>query len=74
MAGLEALQSVQFVTWEGRCLAVIDGVDRGALVEWLETIEDVQAARQAYRVLKEASGDRNRAGWPRWNEIEGELD
>ncbi len=52
MSGLEALQSVQFVTWEGRRLAVIDGGDWDALVEWLENIEDVQAARQAYQALK----------------------
>lgn len=70
MSGLEALQSVQFVTWEGRRLAVIDGGDWDALVEWLENIEDVQAARQAYQVLKEAGGDRDKAGWLRWDEVE----
>lgn len=70
MSGLEALQSVQFVTWEGRRHAIMDGGDWDALVEWLENIEDVQAARQAYHALKEADGDSKKAGWLRWDEIE----
>lgn len=74
MSGLEALQSVQFVTFGGRRLAVMDGGDWDALVEWLENLEDVQAARQAYQSLKEAGGDRELAGWRRWDEIERELD
>ena len=74
VSGLEALQSVQFVTLDGRRLAVMDGGDWDALVEWLENIEDVYAARQAYQLLKEAGGDRDKAGWLRWDEIEGELD
>jgi len=43
------------------------------LVEWLEDLADLQAARQAYRVLKEAGGDREKAGWLRWDMVEGEL-
>jgi hypothetical protein len=42
-------------------------------MEWLEQIEDVQAARSAYPSLEDASGDREKAGWLRWDEIEGEL-
>ena len=74
MTGLEALQSVQFVTVEGRRFAVVEGGDWESLVEWLEQIEDVQAARLAYQSLEDASGDREKAGWLRWDEIEGELD
>lgn len=48
----------------------MDGGDWDALVEWLENIEDVQAARQAYHALKEADGDSKKAGWLRWDEIE----
>ena len=40
MTGLEALQSVQYVTAKGKRLAVI-GIDEWeALIEWLETLED----------------------------------
>jgi hypothetical protein len=42
--------------------------DWEALIEWLETIEDVEAAKKAYAELKAAGGDRERAGWLRWDE------
>lgn len=42
MAGLDALQSVQFVTVKGKRLAVLDAENWEALVEWLETLEDLQ--------------------------------
>jgi len=74
MNGLEALQSVQFVTVDGKRVAVVDGDDWEALIEWLENIEDAQSAREAYRTLKDAGGERTRAGWLRWEEIEGDLD
>ena len=74
MNGLEALQSVQFVTVDGKRVAVVDGDDWEALIEWLENIEDAQSAREAYRTLKDAGGDRTSAGWLRWEEIEGDLD
>ena len=45
MSGLEALQSVQFVTVKGRRLAILSAEDWEGLVEWLETLEDVQMAR-----------------------------
>jgi len=48
MTGLEVLQSVQYVTVHGKCFAVIDADDWEALLEWLESIEDVEAAQQAY--------------------------
>ena len=42
-------------------------------VEWLETLEDIQVARTAYAELKAARGDRKRAGWKKWEEVEGEI-
>jgi len=66
MIGLEALQSVQYVTVKEKRLAVI-GIDEWeAMIEWLETLEDVQIARQAFAELKAFGGDRKRAGWLRW--------
>lgn len=56
MTGLEALQNVQYVTVQGKRFAVIDADDWEALLEWLETIEDVEAAQRAYAQLKEAGG------------------
>jgi hypothetical protein len=74
MTGLEALQSVQYVTINGKRLAVVTAEDWEALVEWLETVEDVQLARQAYAELEASGGDRLRAGWRRWEDAEGQME
>ena len=73
MTGLDALQSVQFVTVQGKRLAVVSAEDWETLVEWLETLEDTTIAQQAFAQLKAAGGDRVTAGWHRWSEVEGEL-
>jgi hypothetical protein len=74
MSGLEALQSVQFVTVNGKRMAVVDGDDWEALIEWLETVEDIETARQAFVELEATRGDRQRAGWLKWNDVEKQLD
>ena len=74
MSGLDALQSVQFITTEGKRFAVIEGDDWDALIEWLETLEDAQAVRTALAGLKAADGDRTKAGWLRWDAVEGQLE
>jgi hypothetical protein len=74
MTGLEALQSVQYVTAKGKRLAVIDIDEWEALIEWLETLEDVQIAKQAYEELKAFGGSRERAGWLRWDEAKETLE
>jgi len=68
MTGLEALQAVQYVTVEGKRLAIIGLDEWEALVEWLESLEDIEVARQAYDQLKVAGGDRKRAGWLKWDD------
>ena len=73
MLGLEALQSVQYVTVKGKRFAVLDAEDWEALIEWLETIEDLEIARQAVAALRKADGDREKAGWLQWDEVRGEL-
>ena len=73
MTGIDALQSVQFVTVQGKRLAVISAEDWETLIEWLETLEDTAVAQQAFAQLKSAGGDRAKAGWRKWSEIEGEL-
>jgi hypothetical protein len=73
MSGLDALQSVQFVTVKGKRLAVLSAEDWEALIEWLETVEDLARARQAFAQLKAAGGDREQAGWRKWSDVEGEL-
>lgn len=73
MTALEALQSVQFVTIHGRRLAILSADEWEMLVEWLETLEDIQVVRQALEELAAAGGDRQRAGWLRWDEVEGDL-
>ena len=73
MIALEALQSVQFVSVEDRRLAVLDAEDWEALVEWLETMEDVQTAKEAFTQLEFVGGDRARAGWLKWDDVKEEL-
>ena len=74
MTGLDALQSVQFVTKKGKRLAILSGEDWEALIEWLETVEDVQIARQAFAELEAAQGNRRSAGWLEWNAVKDELE
>jgi len=73
VSGIEALQSVQFVTRKGKRFAVVDGDDWNTLIEWLETIEDVQVVQDAFRELKAARGSRRRAGWRKWDAVQKEL-
>jgi hypothetical protein len=73
MTGTQALQSVQFVTVKGKRLAVLSAEDWEAMVDWLETVEDTQIARQAFEHLKNAGGDRTKAGWLEWTEAEKKL-
>ena len=74
MTGLDALQSVQYVTAKGRRLAVIDADDWEALIAWLETLEDAQIAKQVYKELESFCGDRERAGWLKWDEVKETLE
>ena len=69
MTGLEALQSVQYVTVGEKRLAVVDMEDWEALLDWLETVEDTEVVREAMDQLKAAGGDRARAGWLRWEDV-----
>ncbi len=73
MSGLDILQSVQFVTAKGKRFAILSAEDWEALIEWLETVEDLQIARQAFAELKAAGGDRKRAGWLEWESVVGEI-
>ncbi len=74
MTALEALQSVQYVTVQDKRLAVLDLDDWEAIVEWLETLEDVAIAKQAYAQLEAAGGDRKQAGWLEWDKVKEELE
>lgn len=73
MTGLEILQSVQFVTIKGKRFALLSAEDWEALIEWLETLEDEQVARDALAELKAAGGDRHQAGWLTWEQATGEI-
>lgn len=73
MTGLEALQAAQHVTVENRKYVIIEADDWEALIEWLETLEDLQVFQQATADLQAAGGDPVKAGWPRWEDIRGEL-
>jgi hypothetical protein len=73
MTGLEALQSVQYVTVKDRRLAVVDLEEWEAMLEWLETLEDIEVAKDAYAQREAAGGDRDRAGWLRWDDVKEDL-
>jgi len=74
MTALEALQSVQYVTVNGRRVAVIDVEEWEALIECLEDAEDLQLAKQARAELETAGGNRERAGWRKWSEVAEEIE
>jgi hypothetical protein len=74
VSGLDALQSVQFVKKKGKRFAILSADDWESLIEWLETLEDTQIARQAFAELKAARGSRKRAGWLEWQAVEDELE
>ena len=74
MTGLEALQTVQYISVGKERFALIDVKDWESLIEWLETLEDVQTAKEAFADLKAAAGDRARAGWMRWDDVKEELE
>jgi hypothetical protein len=44
------------------------------LIEWLETLEDIQIGKQAFAELKAFGGDRERAGWLRWDDVNTNCD
>lgn len=69
MTGIDALQSVQFVTVKGKRLAVMSADDWEALIEWLETLEDLAVAQEAFTELRAAGGDRTKAGWLKWSDL-----
>ncbi len=73
MMGIEALQSVQYISAKGKRFAVVNLDDWETLLEWLETVEDIEIAKQAMTSLKAAGGDRQQAGWLRWDEVKEEL-
>ncbi len=74
MTGLEVLQAVEFLKIKGKQVAVLDVETWQALIEWLETLEDLQIAKQALNELKAAGGNRARAGWLKWDDVESELE
>ncbi|MEM7126870.1 MAG: hypothetical protein AAF702_11120 [Chloroflexota bacterium] len=69
MTGLEALEAVQYVTVNQRRLAVVDVEAWESLLEWLETVDDIRAFRDAYEQLDEVDGDRAKAGWLKWDDV-----
>ena len=73
MTGLEALQAVRYVNVKNKRYIVVEAEDWEALLEWLETLEDLQVFRQAQAELEAAGGDPIQAGWLRWEDIRDEL-
>ncbi len=73
MTGLEALQTVRYAEAKGQRFAILRYEDWETLVEWLEDLEDLHAARRALADLKEHGDDPERAGWLRWDDVKDQL-
>jgi hypothetical protein len=69
MSAMQALQSVQFIRSKGKSYAVLSADEWEALIEWLETLEDLEVVRKAFADLKAAGGDRKEAGWLKWSDV-----
>ncbi|WP_216361532.1 hypothetical protein [Candidatus Chloroploca asiatica] len=54
-------------------MAVLSADDWEALIEWLETLEDVAIAKEAFAQLKAAGGDRGKAGWVKWTDVADDV-
>ena len=74
MTALEAVQTVQFVTVKEKRFAVIEAAEWEALIEWLETLEDLQIFKESYQALEQVGGDRQQAGWLRWEDVRDEIE
>jgi hypothetical protein len=72
----EILKSVEFVVDANgkKKAAQLSISDWEALLDWLETLEDLQIGKQALKELKAAGGSRERAGWLKWDDVESELE
>lgn len=73
MTALEAVQAVQYVTIKEKRFALIDADEWEALIDSLEMLEDAQIFKEAYTELQAASGNREQAGWRRWQDVRDEL-
>jgi len=60
---------VQFATLKGKRFTIVSAEDWEALIEWLETLEEAQIAREALAELRAAGGDRRKAGWLEWSQV-----
>ena len=74
MTALEAMQTVQFVTVKDKRFAVVEAEEWEALIEWLETLEDLQIFKESYQALEQAGGSRERAGWLRWEDVRDDIE
>jgi hypothetical protein len=73
MSGLEALQSAQYVSLNEKRYALVEMDDWEIMLEWLETVEDMSIIHAALADLDAANGDREQAGFLRWDDIQEEL-
>ena len=68
------MQSVEFLKIKGKQVAILDVENWQPLIEWLETLEDLQITKQALNKLKAARGNRDRAGWLDWEALKDKWD
>lgn len=73
MNGIEALRSVRYVTVGNKRYACVAIEEWEALLEWLETLEDLQVFYQSEAGLATAGSDPEKVGWLSWDDIKDEL-
>ena len=74
MSPLSLLQSVQFISAQGKRFAVIDAETWEAIIEWLENLEDLKILQQSAAELAISGGDYEKAGWLNWENVVNEIE
>lgn len=62
MTALNLLRSLKFTKLEGKKVTILELEDWHKLLNWLETLEDIEIVKTALHDLREAGGDRQKAG------------
>lgn len=73
MTALEVVQSVRYITVRDKRYAFVDVEEWESIIEWIETLEDLQVFRQTTAELEAAGNDPEQAGWLHWDDIRDEL-
>ena len=72
MSGQETM-SARLITVNGKRFVVLPLKTWEALIKRLEDLADQQIVEEALKELQAAGGDPEKAGWPKWEDVEKAL-